>query len=148
MKKKSKDDFNLEIDDLVSTSSNTSSKEEENGYYKEILIKEEKEKDSNSYEAVVRRLEKATHNKTWISVPVYNSKGHYIGEYGRELSECTGEEFFKWINHVYPAAKAYNHSPENYKDKTSRESAFIEIVTFLSNFKTKFSINLAKPALS
>lgn len=79
-------------------------------------------------EAMMDRMRKiCDQKKTWLSIPVRNEDGFVLGEYTREISECSGEEFVQWLNRYLPASVNFKHSPTDYETLDAR----VKVVNFV-----------------
>lgn len=66
---------------------------------------------------------KVSKNPCILAVPDINDSSFT----GKDINECTGEEFLRWTQCVYPYVTA---TPEEFEDNKNKQHAFKQIVAF------------------
>lgn len=62
----------------------------------------------------------------WICLPSTTEEGQ-LSVTIREVGEATNQEFYQWVNHVFPAAKASKHQPDDYNSVKVRLKCILQI---------------------
>lgn len=88
------------------------------------VIAEPTEKKERTYEDIVASLGEVC-KKTWICVPRDDGKVEIA-----ELTDCSPELFFEWINYIWPQAQTMKHEASDYKQLKHREIAHRNICNF------------------
>jgi hypothetical protein len=83
----------------------------------------------DDYDAVCERLTNIA-QKTWICLTY--PEGYSIG---KEISDCSPEEFCEWVNLVYPPAKAMEHGPKDYQTLQQRTVMWFQVVNLVEHLK-------------
>jgi hypothetical protein len=82
------------------------------------------------WEQVVDRLNIACgQNIVWLGIPsakpVQTAMGAYYPEETKEIKNCTGEEFMRWLLKYMPFTKEYNHVASDYDKEENRRTVVL-----------------------
>ena len=87
------------------------------------------------WEETIERLE-AHCKKAWICIP--EMEGETLKLNIKEVGEATGEEFYDWVNIIWPPGKDSSHKPSSYKTKRERTKSHTAMLSFLPALSDKF----------